>query len=119
MAKYVHMWMVDDTDGETDATETVTFALDGVSYQIDLSAGNASKLRNSLRPWQHHSRQIHKPTNNKTVERSEKPAKHTPRIDPSQTQAIREWAKANGYTVSPRGKIPAAVHDAFQTAHNS
>lgn len=119
MAKYVQMWTVDDIDGENTASETVDFALDGVQYQIDLSASNANKLRTILRPWQRNSRPVQNGGTDKPVEQPVKPTKDTPRIDPSQTQAIREWAKANGYTVSPRGKIPAAVQDAFQAAHTS
>ncbi|WP_442973052.1 Lsr2 family DNA-binding protein [Rhodococcus sp. NBC_00294] len=37
--------------------------------------------------------------------------------DPEQTRAIREWANANGYEVSDRGRIPAAVVEAFDAAH--
>jgi len=37
----------DDLDG-SEADETVTFALDGVSYEIDLNAKNAAALRDSL-----------------------------------------------------------------------
>ena len=38
MAQKVQVLLVDDVDGGT-ADETVTFALDGVSYEIDLTAG--------------------------------------------------------------------------------
>ena len=44
MAQKVNIVLVDDLDG-TEATETVTFGLDGVSYEIDLSAANATRLR--------------------------------------------------------------------------
>ena len=47
MAQKVQVLLVDDLDG-SEATETVTFGLDGVSYEIDLSSGNASKLRKDL-----------------------------------------------------------------------
>ena len=40
----------DDVDG-TPAQETVAFALDGVTYEIDLSADNAARLRDSIAPW--------------------------------------------------------------------
>ena len=49
MAKKVTVTLVDDFDGEAAADETVEFALDGVSYEIDLSAKNATKLRNDLK----------------------------------------------------------------------
>lgn len=34
-----------------------------------------------------------------------------------ETRAVREWAAANGYDVSPRGKLPADVVEAYQAAH--
>jgi hypothetical protein len=50
MAKTVIVKLTDDLDGG-DAEETVRFDLDGTSYEIDLSAANAAKLRDSLRPY--------------------------------------------------------------------
>ena len=49
MAQQVQVVLVDDLDGGK-AAETVSFALDGVSYEIDLSAKNAAKLRELCRP---------------------------------------------------------------------
>jgi Lsr2 len=42
--------LVDDLDG-TKAEETITFGLDGVTYEIDLSGGNAALLREALDPF--------------------------------------------------------------------
>jgi hypothetical protein len=50
MAKTVIVKLTDDIDGG-DADETVHFALDGKSYEIDLSASNAAKLRDAIRPY--------------------------------------------------------------------
>ena len=51
MAKKVTVTLVDDFDGDGAADETVEFSLDGVSYEIDLSAKNAQKLRDELKRW--------------------------------------------------------------------
>jgi len=48
MAKTVIVKLTDDIDGG-DAEETVQFALDGKPYEIDLSAANASKLREAFK----------------------------------------------------------------------
>ena len=53
--------LIDDIDG-SEGDETVTFALDGASYEIDLSAAHAAELRESLSQWIGHGR--------KTVARS-------------------------------------------------
>ena len=50
MAKKRLWSLVDDFDGSP-AAETVTFALDGRTYEIDLSAENAAELRDVLQPW--------------------------------------------------------------------
>jgi hypothetical protein len=50
MAQRVQIVLEDDLDGGV-AAETVTFGLDGVSYEIDLSDKNAGKLRTSFREW--------------------------------------------------------------------
>ena len=47
MAQKVQVLLVDDLDG-SEATETVSFGLDGVAYEIDLSSGNAGQLRTEL-----------------------------------------------------------------------
>ena len=44
MAQHIFVSLVDDIDG-SEADETVQFALDGVTYEIDLSAENAEELR--------------------------------------------------------------------------
>ncbi len=47
MAQKVDVRFVDDLDG-SEAAGTVTFALDGKAYEIDLSDENAARLRDSL-----------------------------------------------------------------------
>ena len=47
MAQKVHIVLEDDLDGSP-ATETVSFGLDGKSYEIDLNDKNAGKLRDAL-----------------------------------------------------------------------
>ena len=51
MAKKVFYQLVDDLDGSTieDGNgETVTFALDGSTYEIDLTSSNAVELRSAF-----------------------------------------------------------------------
>ncbi|MFV2121950.1 histone-like nucleoid-structuring protein Lsr2, partial [Streptomyces sp. Act-28] len=50
MAQKVQVLLVDDLDGG-EADETVTFALDGKTYEIDLTTANADKLRSLLEPY--------------------------------------------------------------------
>ena len=50
MAQKTQVILVDDVDG-SEANQTVTFALDGVSYEIDLNDEHAAALRESLEEW--------------------------------------------------------------------
>jgi len=101
----------DDIDGGA-ANETVTFGLDGVSYEIDLSAKNAGKLRDALALYVAHGRRAARPGVRMTPagRRTGRPA----RADREQTQAIREWARKNGHKVGDKGRIPGHILEAYQ-----
>ena len=110
MAQKHIVQLIDDLDGN-EAEETVTFALDGARYEIDLSAENAAKLRDTLAVYVANARRASANRVAGTPRRG-KPA----RTDREQTAAIREWARRNGHNVSTRGRIPADVIDAFHAA---
>src|ERR1700691_4731169 len=50
MAKTVIVKLTDDIDGG-DAEETVHFSLDGKSYEIDVNAANAARVRAAFEPF--------------------------------------------------------------------
>lgn len=112
MAQKVQVLLVDDVDGGT-ADETVTFALDGVSYEIDLTSDNASKLRDSLASWVGHARKV----SGRSTSASARSAAPRAKRGASDAQAVRDWARANGHTVSDRGRISAEVKAAYDAAH--
>ncbi len=111
MAQKVTVSLVDDLDGST-AEETVEFGLDGVAYQIDLSAGNAEKLRDTLTDFVEHARRSGG-RKRATGKLSTGRAPRTASADREQNQAIREWARKQGRKVSDRGRIPSEVLDAY------
>ena len=57
MAQKVHIVLVDDLDG-SEATETVSFGLDGTSYEIDLNKKNAAAMRDALSGYVGHARKV-------------------------------------------------------------
>ncbi|MDM7830448.1 histone-like nucleoid-structuring protein Lsr2 [Cellulomonas edaphi] len=108
MAQKVQVLLVDDIDGGT-ADETVTFGLDGVTYEIDLTTAHAAELRDALAQWVGHARKV--------GARSSRPSSSRPaarRSSASDAHAIREWAKSRGLAVSERGRISAEVRAAFE-----
>ncbi|MDR1295391.1 MAG: Lsr2 family protein [Bifidobacteriaceae bacterium] len=107
MAQRVQVLLVDDIDGRT-ADETVTFALDGVAYEIDLTNENAHHLRESLNRWIGGARKVSGRARRGQGRRSS---------GTGQTAVIREWAKSHGYTVSDRGRIAADIRAAYDAAN--
>jgi hypothetical protein len=99
--------LIDDIDGEP-ADETVAFGIDGRSYEIDLSADNASKLRDALSEFVASARR-----SGGRRRAGSAPAARKPIIDREQNQAIREWARKRGEQISDRGRIPARLVEAF------
>ncbi|MGZ8177185.1 histone-like nucleoid-structuring protein Lsr2 [Williamsia sp. SKLECPSW1] len=107
MAKKVTVTLVDDVDTSRSADETVSFAIDGVTYEIDLSRSNAERLRSELQTWVEHARQV------EGVPRVAGAA----RADPGTAAAIRDWARRNGIGVSSRGRVAGEVVDLYNAAH--
>jgi hypothetical protein len=107
MAQKVNIVLVDDLDG-TEATETVTFGLDGSSYEIDLNDANAAALREALSGYVGHARK------GSGGSRRRKSAGSS---SSSNTKDVREWAKSQGMEVSERGRISADVQQAYDAAH--
>jgi hypothetical protein len=100
----------DDIDGGN-ATETVTFGLDGANYEIDLSAKNAGKLRDALATYVAHGRRASRSGGRSSAGRR---AGRAVRSDREQTQAIRAWARKNGHKIGEKGRIPAHILEAYE-----
>jgi len=98
--------LVDDLDGSA-AEETVRFAVGGAEYEIDLSRKNARAFRAGLEPFVEHGRKAGRGT-------SRRPAR--PSSARERSSDIRAWAKAEGITISDRGRIPASVVAQYEAA---
>lgn len=110
MAQKHIVQLIDDLDGDQ-AQETVTFSLDGTRYEIDLSADNAARLRDSLSVFIANARRATRYT-------AGVPGRgRTHRADREQTAAIREWARNNGHRIGDKGRIPTSVLEAYHQAH--
>ncbi len=99
--------LVDDLDGGT-ADETVTFALDGRLYELDLSAANAAAMRKVLEPFISASRR-----QSTALHRVSKQSLGSGAGVSADVAAIRRWARENGYEVNKRGRIPAPILAAY------
>ena len=102
MAQHVNVSFVDDLDGG-EAAGTVSFGLDGTTYEIDLSEQNLEKLRAVFAPYVDAGRRSGGPARRASARPS----------DRGENQAIREWAQAQGLSVSRRGRLSAEVRQAY------
>jgi hypothetical protein len=115
VAREVTEKLIDDLDG-SEASETVSFGLDGASYEIDLSQRNAAAFRKGLGRYvsagrrQGGSRTTGQRRAAKATGKGAKPKRD---FDLAQ---LREWAGANRVAVPSRGRIPQAVVEEYKAA---
>jgi hypothetical protein len=114
MAQVTEVRLVDDLDGGS-ADESVAFAIDSKHYEMDLSEKHAAQLRDVLAPFIAAARRAGGSatirTRRTTVARTSDPREDT--------AAIREWASANGFEVSSRGRIAASVREAYENRESA
>jgi hypothetical protein len=99
--------LLEDDLGGGDADETVAFGLDGRSYEIDLSTKNATALREALEPYVSAARK----GNDRGVSGSRARAGSAAGPDAA---TLRAWAIENGYEVNARGRVSAAIREAYE-----
>ncbi len=119
MAQKTQVILVDDVDG-SEATQTITFALDGVSYEIDLNDEHAAALRESFEEWTSKARRTagRRSSGRRSSGRRSSGRRRAAGTPASgETQRIREWAREKGLEVSDRGRISAEVREAYEAAH--
>lgn len=112
MAQKHIVQLIDDLDDGV-ADETVSFALDGTTYEIDLSDKNAAKLRDAMAQYVAHGRRASR-SGGRSSSAGRRP--RSERGDREQTQAIREWARSNGHKIGDKGRIPATILEAYNSA---
>jgi hypothetical protein len=112
VAKETITRLIDDLDGG-EAAETVTFGLDGYSYEIDLSTKNATKLRSALATYVEHGSRV---STRAVASRGGGRARGSAAAEREQNQAIRAWAERKGYDVAPRGRIKQEIVDKYHSS---
>ncbi len=116
MAQKVTTHLIDDLSGEVieDGTgRTVQFALDGSSYEIDLTDENADNLREALSDYVAAARKV----SGRSSRSGTTPPSSVTRNDPKELAKIRVWAMENNIAVAARGRISQQVRDAYDAAN--
>jgi hypothetical protein len=109
MAQRTILIVEDDIDGSP-AAETVSFILQGIEYQLDLSDKNLAKFNKALDPYLSAARR---------VGGRKRTGAAKPRGDSLiDNRAVRAWAESHGIEVSSRGRISAVVIEQYRAAGN-
>ena len=119
MATRTTVTLVDDLDGTT-AEESVRFGLEGGEYEIDLSAANATSLRDALAGYIAAGRR--QSGRRTTGSRPAPPAAASsaaPKRSREENQRIRTWAVEHGAFVPERGRIPGLMVAAYHAGDPS
>lgn len=111
MTKQEIVHLVDDLDGDT-AHETVTFGLDGRTYEIDLSDDHASELRDLLSSYVAAARSAR--SRSRAASRGRSRASGDGPRSRSEARAMRSWARSHGHDLADRGRIPAGIVQAYR-----
>ncbi len=109
MAQKTQVIYVDDLSGDVlpeGQGQTVSFGLDGTSYEIDLNREHADELRDAFRKYVQAARRVGRQSTGRRTASTRR-----------DLQAIRDWAREHGHEVSERGRIPKAVSEAYDAAH--
>jgi hypothetical protein len=107
MAEQIHIELIDDLDGSSPAAETVSFALDGVTYDIDLNEKNAQMLRSTLAGYTQAGRAM---TRAAATRREEKQKHRTRQANKAHTHEIRQAADAARRPPRPSQQTGESLH---------
>lgn len=111
MAARTVVTLIDDLDGHDVGPDgrSIAFSFDGIDYQIDLGMKNATRFEKAIGPFVDAATRVGG-RKGRSKSSARRPAGDT------DTQAIREWARENGYEVSDRGRISRTVLQAWKEA---
>jgi len=109
MSKHVSLIVTDDLDGSENA-HTVSFGLDDVSYEIDLSDENRAKLEQALAPFINAARRV--PRGSRRYQAG------PPSGSAADRAALRAWGKAASLKVSERGRISGVVVREYEASRS-
>lgn len=114
-------------DGETEGTQTISFAVGASEYEIDACGDHCQDFDDAIAVYLDHARRVRGEPARRRSPRAARQQPPPPRAlfsapapgpraqparslaDRNQTAQIREWARSRGYKISDRGRIPASI----------
>ena len=124
VAQKVQVLITCDLDEEeTEAAETVTFGHDGSTYELEMCQQHLDEFNNWIGEYIAVARRAGGASRARRASAGAGTggsgrARSRSTGSKSSLGAIREWARANGFAVSDRGRISGTVREAFEAAHS-
>ncbi len=100
----------DDLDG-SHADETVTFSIDGTTFEIDLNTEHAEELRGAFQMYVEAGRKLRN-----SARSTSRQATNTRETTTAQ---VRAWAQRQGLSVNARGRIQADIIASYHAAQEA
>jgi hypothetical protein len=100
--------LIDDLDGKeiTDGGQSISFSVNGVTWEIDLSDKNAKRFETAFEPFMAAGRKV-----------SGRPGRGVrSSVRTVDTKAVRAWAASNRIELAKRGRIPREVIQRYHEA---
>src|SRR6266851_222242 len=108
MSQKIRVQVVDDLDGSSPAAETIQFAYEGRRFEIDLSQANAASFRAMMSEYADRARRAQ-------LRPDRRPRAGSDRLSAAE---VRQWALAQGISVSSAGRIPTRIMQAYDESHS-
>ena len=112
MARQVVVQVFCDVCESSDSAAALEFSIDRSSFEIDLCTEHRTAFTAALAPFVSRARSARTRAAAPAATGSAGPRRGT-RRDATQTEAIRRWARDNGFAISGRGRIPGHVEAAY------
>lgn len=118
MAKKTLVETFDDVSGDRIDPQlvpnpTITFAIDGIEYEIDLGAKNRDRFYAMLEPYTQAARKVGGRTR-----RPAPGATSSTGLSKVDVVKIRDWAQSEGHKVSTRGRLPRELVEAYRSQNS-
>jgi hypothetical protein len=106
---------IDQTEIPEGKGERIEFSFRGATYRIDLNDTNVANLEKALAPYIESATKVGDSNGPKRGAKKVTRTTSPPRGE--EVAQIRKWAATHGHKVSARGRISAAIVEAYRSAH--
>ncbi|MFF4818071.1 Lsr2 family protein [Kitasatospora sp. NPDC001309] len=110
--------IIDDVTGEEldeSQLDTVTFAIDGIAWQLDTNEEEGQKIREFLARYVSVATRVGAPpaAPDRPGRAAPSPSRQRRTSGEHPLQKVRTWAQENGYEVGDVGRVPLTIKESY------